>query len=337
MKISGNMSVRAKLSLNAARVLAFAATTILVLTNAAQVMAQPQAQSAPPNAPVFEYEVASIKPSPPPSGNGGFMMGLRYTDDGFAAENYSLLLLVQTAFGVSKERISGLPDWVSQVRYDIQAKMDSAAADELKKLDPNQLKLVRQQMLQALLADRFKLTLHRETKDLPLYTLVIAKNGPKIQESKPDDTPAGGSSAPSGPSAPKGSTFSAGPDGKAVGLKGGASQITFGRGGARTASAKKGSMASLASSLSEILGRPVFDKTGLTGKYDYSLKWTQDDSQLQTFSKGGPGDSPSPDLSDSGGPTLFTALQEQLGLKLESGKGPVEIIVIDHIEKASGN
>jgi uncharacterized protein (TIGR03435 family) len=313
-----------------------AAAALIVFGFASTVPGKAQAQSTPADARVFEYEVASIKPSKPYGGGGNFTMGLRYTPDGFVAENFSLTLLIQTAYGVGRDRITGLPDWVNSERYDIDAKMDGAAAEELKKLNPDQLKTVRQQMLQALLADRFKLSMHRETKDLAIYTLVIVKNGPKFHESKPDDTSTSGSNAPSGPSAPNGPTFTAGPGGKSVNLAGGGS-TSFSSGGARTISGKGVPIANLIGSLATVAGRPVFDGTGLTGKYDYSLQWTQEASQQQGALKGVPGDPPSLDAPDSSGTSLFTAIQEQLGLKLESGKGPVEIIAIDHIEKPSGN
>jgi uncharacterized protein (TIGR03435 family) len=170
-------------------------------------------------------------------------------------------------------------------------------------------------MLQALLADRFKLSIHRETKELPVYALVAAKNGPKLQEAKADATYPNGIK---------------GPDGVA---RGGMMRI-----GGGEVTGQGLPIANLTRMLSQQLGRTVIDKTGLTGKYDFTLQWTPDESQGPMF-KGAdgapPGGNPAP--PESSGPSLFTAIQEQLGLKLESQKGPVEIIVIDHVEKPSQN
>jgi uncharacterized protein (TIGR03435 family) len=159
-------------------------------------------------------------------------------------------------------------------------------------------------MLQALLAERCKMMTHRETKDLPVFSLVIAKNGPKLVEANPDEITSISTS------------------------RNGASELITG---------KARSIADLARWLSVSLGCPVLDMTGLTGKYDFKLEWTPDDAPTQPSAGGAASNPPPPASVDSSGPSLFTAIQEQLGLKLESGKGPVEIIVIDHIERPSGN
>jgi uncharacterized protein (TIGR03435 family) len=109
----------------------------------------------------------------------------------------------------------------------------------------------------------------------------------------------------------------------------------MGRGGPLTG--QQVPMEMLAVVLTTILNRPVQDKTGLTGNYDFSLTWTPDDSQAQGPAGGKPNGEPSLPAPDPNGPSIFTAIQDQLGLKLESGKGPIEIIVIDHVEKPSGN
>ena len=163
-------------------------------------------------------------------------------------------------------------------------------------------------MIQSLLAERFKLKVSHETKDLPVYALLVAKNGSKLQEAKPGETyPNGGH--------PGFGTIDAGQ------LKGEGIPISAARG------------MSLVFLLSDQLARPVLDQTGLNGKYDIELKWTPDQSPgaIALGPEGGNS------ASDSSGPTIFTALQEQLGLKLAPTKGPVKIIVIDHIEKPSEN
>jgi uncharacterized protein (TIGR03435 family) len=310
----------------------------VLLDSALGTAAARPASSAPITgvAATFEYEVASVKVSKQASGNGFFRMGMRYTDDGVSVENFPLMILFQNAYGVGKDRISGVQDWMNSERYDIEAKIDPARVEEFKKLSPDEMKAARQHMLQLLLADRFKLTLHRETKELAVYNLVVAKGGPKLQESKPEDKSAdaekltkeglakslaekGGSSGPSSVS----SGGSSGGGGKSVLLGGaGGANISFSRGGSRNMNGRGATMEGLAATLANICNRPVFDKTGLTGKYDYKLEYAPEDAQPDT---------------DSNAPSIYTAVQEQLGLKLESAKGPVEVFVIDHAEKPSGN
>jgi uncharacterized protein (TIGR03435 family) len=201
--------------------------------------------------------------------------------------------------------------------------MDSAVAKELAGMSQDQLSVERQRMLQALLADRFELTLHRETKQLGAYILVSATSGPKLHEAKPGDTYANGfidNGRPLGPD-----TFKLG---SYVGKRG----ELVGQGL---------SMAKLVQLLSQdILNRSVVDNTGLTGNYDFTLQWKiGDESQgplfqaardHQQITSGG-------SLREFSGPPFFNAIQEQLGLKLESQNGPTEILVIDHAEKPSEN
>jgi uncharacterized protein (TIGR03435 family) len=195
--------------------------------------------------------------------------------------------------------VVGAPGWADSDSYDIDAKMDSSVADELKKLKPQDRNLARQRMLQALLADRFKLVVHTETKEFPVYVLTLAKNGPKIREAKAGDTYENGYKLPNGK--PSGAGFNSDEEGKV--------------------SAQGVTTENFAQWLSRQVGRTVIDKAGLTGRYDFALSWTKDE-----------------DVSaGAGGPTILDAIQQQLGLKLESGKGPLEIIVVDHAEKPSVN
>lgn len=194
--------------------------------------------------------------------------------------------------------------------------MDRAAADELRKLAADQGRTIRQRMLQALLAERFKLLAHRETKELPVYALVVAKNGPKFEEAKPGDRYPDGIKAPDG--------------------RPGAGMMFTNRG---QVTGQGLPIANLVRQLSLELGRTVVDTTGLTGTYDFTLKWTPDESQGRMFKRAEGGQQrtdPAPS-SESSGPSIFTALQEQLGLKLEAQKGPVEILVIDYVERPTAN
>jgi uncharacterized protein (TIGR03435 family) len=186
----------------------------------------------------------------------------------------------------------------------------------LGKLGPDQRILANQRMLQALLADQFKLTLHLEAKELPQYVLAVAENGPKLHKAKPGDTYPNGIKGPDGHSA--------------AGLhlmSGGRGQLT-GQGL---------SMDDLVRQLSGQLGQTVLDKTGLTDNYDFTLHWTPDDSRGTTAGGQQGGHSTPPPESSGTSISIFTALQEQLGLKLESQTGPVEILVIDHVEAPSEN
>jgi uncharacterized protein (TIGR03435 family) len=264
--------------------------------------------------PAFEYEVVSIKPNK----SGSAIPNGRPSDDGIEVTNLPLQFLVAGAFGVGNDRIVGLPGWLSSDRFDISAKMDPATAEALKKLSTDDRRAAQQKMLQALFADRCKLKFHRETKELATMTLVLGKNGPKFKESKPGDAPEGGIKVPDG----KGGTGT-----MLVGEKG---MLTF-RGLPITF---------LVGILSQQLGQTVVDKTGLTGKYDFSWQFVPSAAMIRQFGgtpDGGSGGNSTGIPADPDGTDLFTAVQEQLGLKLESGKGPVEIIVIDHIEKPSDN
>ncbi|HEY4838660.1 MAG TPA: TIGR03435 family protein, partial [Candidatus Acidoferrales bacterium] len=256
------------------------------------------------------YEVVSIKPAAPNSDPDSG--GTEEMADGYKATNVTLLTLIRHAYGINiRNQISGGPGWLSSDAYDIRAKMDESAADRLKKLGPLERKLARQQMLQALLADRFKLTVHHENRELPVYVMVVAKNGPKLYESKFRET---GSDK----------TYD--------------SSLQSGRGGGKLL-APHATTRQLAELLTLALNRTVLDKTALISTYDITLQWTADQAEVPA--------STAPDSSQRGSentsapngswPSIFAAIQEQLGLKLEEGKGPVEIIVIDHVERPSGN
>jgi uncharacterized protein (TIGR03435 family) len=304
------LDFRRKMLLGAVGLAAVVVPVVSGLSNAAQTRIQ--AQVATPAVAPLGYDVASIKPNK--SGDNRSMM--MFTPDGLSATGGSLMMLMVSAYRVNPQQISGAPDWVKSEKYDIEAKIDPATADELRKLSEDQRIAATQHMLQMLLADRFKLRVRQETKELPIYALVVAKNGPKLQEAKPGDTYPNGMK---------------GPDGKS-----GAGMMFGGREGF---TAQAVSIADLVRHLSLQLGRTVIDKTGLAGKYDFTLKWAPDETQSSMFKgpESGPPGPASAAFRDSSGPSLLTALEEQLGLKLESQKGPVGILVIDHVERPSEN
>jgi len=260
-----------------------------------------------------EFEVASIKAYKPEGENIRIM--LRFTPDGIDASGVSLQLLIRQAYGIEDNQIIGISGWMDSEQYDVQAKLDASDIEALAKLPQPEANKIRQRMLQALLADRFKLTVHRETRELPVYALVVAKGGVKMHEATTGDAYTNGFK---------------GPDGKS-----GAGMMRMGPGELTGQALPIGSLVRM---LSQQSGHHVVDKTGLTGKYDFTLKWTPNEGETPMFKgpPGGPAGAAAPPADDNG-PSLFTALQEQLGLKLDSQKGPVEVVVIDHAEKPSAN
>jgi uncharacterized protein (TIGR03435 family) len=253
-----------------------------------------------------EWAVISIKP------NKAEDHGMRFffTPDGISFNNIPVQMILRQAFDLQDDLIFGAPDWVKSDRYDVEAKVDGADVAALKTIPYDQ----RSVMLQSLLADRFKLVTHTETRTLPVYELHIAKSGSKLHLATPGDTYPHGLK---------------GPDGAAS--HGGIMRIERGQ-----FTGQAVSLTVLAKQLSQQLHRTIVDKTGLTGNYDFDLRWAPE----QDLGSGPPGpegsahDAPPP--TDSG-PSVFTALEEQLGLKLESTKGPVKTLVIDHIDKPSEN
>jgi bla regulator protein BlaR1 len=312
--IARKLDLSRKLLLSAAGFLAVVVPIFFGLVNATPIRAQAQSETAAAGAPDSEshgFESASIKPH---KSNGTMEMSrLLFTPYGLSATNVTLQTLIRDVYRVQESQIAGPPDLLNSDKYDIEARMEKSVADELRKLDPMQSLPERQRMLQALLADRFKLTVHRESKELPVYALVIAESGPKIQEAKPGDTYVNGIKGPNG-------------------RPGGPGNIRMGRG---MLTGQALTMADFVRALSDQLGRPVLDKTGLTGKYDLTLHWTSDDSQLPMLREPeGAHSAPPPAPSGS---SLFTVIQEQLGLELEPQDSPMEILVIDHVEKPSEN
>jgi uncharacterized protein (TIGR03435 family) len=271
--------------------------------------APPAAPAAPAAAPVAlpAWDVSTVKPASPDARGSMFNI----TPDGIKITNVPLWTIVREAFGLENDRLFGGPGWSKTSSFDIEAKVASEDAPKLKALTMEQ----RRQMMVALLEERFGLKYHHETRDLSMYELVVARGGIKMQASKPD---------PEGPDPGPGPAPSPG------------RHMLMMRGRGHIESTATG-MAGLARLLSGQLGRTVVDKTGLTGDYEYKLDWTPDDAAplMSRSSNPSPGDSTS--SPDTAGPSLFTALEEQLGLKLESTKGPVEVVVIDQLDQPTAN
>jgi uncharacterized protein (TIGR03435 family) len=244
-------------------------SVVIASVTGCEMRGQSQPTTAPP-----AFEVASVKPTgrPPESSSNGWTV----SNGSFTAHAAWVRGMIAFAHGVHAAQVHGGPGWVDTEQYDVIAKAESrdASLDQMKA------------MLQTLLADRFKLVVHREAKEMPVYTLVVGKNGLKMQEAKEGE--------------------------KTLANRVGPGHLVF----TRT------NMLGLIITLSNTLGNPVIDKTGLTGFYDFKLDWTD-----PLWQRSG---------NDSL-PDLFGAVQDQLGLKLDAGKGPAEVLVIDHIERASEN
>ena len=305
------LSLGRKLLLTAIGIALVAGPVVFGLMNAPQVRAQAAPMIGAPTAP---FEVVSIKPSSPDDRR----VELRFRPGRFVAAGLPIKSVITTAYQVKDFQLSSGPGWINSEKYDIEAKEEDSVARELEKLPFEQRWVKEQLMLQALLADRFKLKVSHKTKEGTVYVLAVAKNGPKFQEAKPGDT------YPNGIKGRDGRPF-----GQANVVQSGRGHFT-GQGIA---------IARLVGMLANELDCIVVDQTGLEGNYDFSLQWAPDQTQTAMFKDTGDG-KPGTDAAlvpESSEPSIFTALQEQLGLKLESTKGPVDVLVIDHIERPSEN
>jgi uncharacterized protein (TIGR03435 family) len=237
------------------------------------------------------FDVASVHLSAPaPDGHHHIWNDIH--ESHFRTGNLSIRDLIQYACNLPKSQIVGGPGWLDSAMYAIDAKSSPEVDARLKAMQDGDAAQQKRLMVWALLKDRFSLATHEEMRVLPVYNLVLAKGGAKFQ-----------------PSRYSGTTIDAGRS--RIHVQG--SDDTIGL---------------LARELAQSQGRVVVNKTGLTGRYDLTLRWTPDDVSAPLLN--GEPDPAAP-------PGLFTAIQDQLGLKLESGKGPVPVLVIDHIDPPSAN
>jgi uncharacterized protein (TIGR03435 family) len=233
---------------------------------------QPMAENANPG-----FLVATVKPSDPASSAGwSFPTEGRH----ISCANASIATIMVVAYGIHIKQIVGAPDWLDKERYDINGVPDEPGVPSLSQM---------QQMYQKLLADRFHLVFHRETRPIPIYAITIAKGGPTLNVADPGEQLHTGNS---------------------------------GSGGRRTLKFTAMSIPTFALNMNFYEDRPVVDQTSLPGRYDFTLKWTYD------LSKEDEPDAP---------PSVFTAIKEQLGLRMDAVKGAAEVFVIDHIERPSEN
>ena len=267
----------------------------------------------PPVDPETRFEVASIKPFD----SSGGRMRISMTPGRYDVAGLPLQLVLGQALMVPVDRIIGLPGWIDRERYTIVAKAPDDAP-------PNALSV----MLANLLKDRFKLATHPETRELPVYNLVFARNdkrfGPAFKETSAECRTI--ISARLQALQRRGPLPAAPPD--PTGCLSALNNPGFGPG---VASFKGVAIGMIVTILTQSVGRPVLDKTGLTGSYDFALKWTPEPGSGGLTPFGLPPGAP-PESADPDAPNLFTAVQEQLGLKLESARGPVEVVVIDRLE-----
>jgi uncharacterized protein (TIGR03435 family) len=235
-----------------------------------------------------EFDVVSVKPSAPDEHNSFMFQSL--AGGTLRLVGIPLRMLMMRAYDMKVFQIVGGPDWIRTERWDITAKSESVEG-RLPRAEENP-------MVQALMRDRFQLKVHKETREMPIYALAVAKSGSKLAASTAEE-----------------SEF---------------------RTAAGSYSVKKGRMDALVALLARQLGRVVVDQTELKGEYDYELTWTPDPGE------GGPesigmGPQVPRQHEETNGPSIFTALQQQLGLRVVSQKGPVEVVVIDGVERPSAN
>ena len=225
------------------------------------------------------FEVATIKPSQPNDPSDGFHTRGRH----LFIENQTVNKLVAFAYGMNGKQIAGGPAWLGTDRFDIDGVPDVEGTPSLKQ---------EQGMVKKLLTERFKLTIHREKRELSVYAITVGKGGPKLAKSVGD----------------------------LIGLP---SQDADQHGTELDMKFKNMSMADFAFCMQFFVDRPIVDQTGLAGKYDFNLKWTFDETESSSNPNAAPG--------------LFTAVQEQIGLKLEAVKAQADVIVIDKVERPSAN
>jgi bla regulator protein blaR1 len=304
-RVPRNLDFARKLLLSSAGLMALAAPLVFGLLHPTHARAQSQLPEAGKTG--VSFETAMVTPNTAGEPMAGFtikmptpvkgrpMHAVQFKVDRFMATNFTLLELIKLGYRMQETQIIGGEDWLHSDRYDVDAKISSAELEKLHQLDASQASQERREMIQALLADRFKLGVHRETRQLPVYVLVTAPEGLKMQLANPGDT------YPSGIKYPNGKPIVPG----LLSPKGGE---LVGQGA---------TVSYLVESLAIQLDRPLLDETGITGNYDFTLDWSPNPSAaLQNVS-------------------LFAALEQQLGLKIEEQESPVEMLVIDRAEKPS--
>jgi uncharacterized protein (TIGR03435 family) len=271
----------------------------LILLSGLSVPAQTPIVEEPNYTPTLTFDVATIRLAPPPDANFHLSISSPPHSSRFEATNFPIKALLQIAYGFDAP-VVGAPDWVANTFYDIQARSDDATDAKLAKLTTNEVRLEKRNAIRVLLAERFGLKTHLETRNTAIYYLEVGKGGAKLQAAPAPPPPADGEAPP--PPRPT--------DMQAHGTQHGLEFV-----------GTNASMRTITGALSSMIEAPVIDKTGLTGLYNYTLQF------------GRPWSERDPDSW----PSIFTAVQEQLGLKLEAAHESVPNLVVDHITKPTEN
>jgi uncharacterized protein (TIGR03435 family) len=298
--LTHRLTLARKLMLAAIGTTAVAIPIVIGILNAPQIRAQSKAES-------LTFEVASIRPADPDARQVGFQLT---PGGGIKSVNMGLKDLMRFAYNIPCGKncdsfIVGGPKWMDSERFDILAKAPANAEPntdlmQMAAAERRPLQERTRERLKALLAERFQLAVRRETREMPVYNLVVAKGGHKLKESTRGD------------------------------------QNGSMRGGRGEMIAENVELQMLTVNLASRLGRPVVDRTGLKGRYDFRLE-SSPETRVPLSGPGGPGDKSAGPASGEPDSSIFTELQEQLGLRLESTKGPVDIIVIERAERPSAN
>jgi bla regulator protein blaR1 len=280
-----------------------AAGIVAVELVAAMTMGSVSAQTGAPAGNGTTFEVASVKPHDPADSRS---LMIAEPNGRFTARNIPLRMLIRTAYSVQDEQVVGGPEWLDQATFDIVA--TSAGGVPLTALAAE---------LQSLLADRFKLRIHRDTRELPVYLFVPARNdgslGPQLKRHVCDQQvttrAVDGNQLPWSPCA---------------NISNGQGRLTV----------KGATIVATLQYLTPLVHRVVIDRTNLTGAFDLELRWAPDAAPAAGVASAG---QPAVAPADASTPSLFTAIQEQLGLKLEPGRAPVDVIVIDSVERPAAD
>lgn len=282
--------------------------TVAALGGALVTYAQSPSQAAQPK---HSFEVVSVKPSAAANDS----TSVNTTPYRVRCENVLLRQILMMAFPIrSESQIENMPDWAKSERFNIDAKVDEETAAATKGLPREDRQRWQQEMMQSLLEDRFHLKFHWGKKELPVYVLTVAKNGSKLKATVLPPPPPGVD--PNAKPRDPGTSFS---------TNNGHMVVT------------NGSMEMFANQLShmtEMDSRVVLDRTNLPRRFDWTLDWSPE--RQQNSFRGADSGNPTPAV-DTSKPSLFTALQEQLGLKVEQDKAPVDLLVIDHLERPTEN
>ena len=272
---------------------------LLVFLSCPCLLAQAPIVEEPGYTPTLTFDVATIRLSPPPDAHFHVSVSSPPHSSRFEATNLPIKALLQIAYGFDAPVVDA-PDWVTQTFYDIQARSDEAADAKLAKLTDNEVRLEKRNAIRVLLAERLDLKTHLETRNSSIYNLVIVKGGIKMQTVPAPPPPANGEASPPPPPA----------NVQAHGSQHGLEFV-----------GSNASMRAISGALSSMVEAPVVDKTGLIGTYNYTLQfgrpWSEHDPESW--------------------PSIFTAVQEQLGLKLEAVHESVPNLVVDHITKPTEN